>query len=184
MLAKLGAVDFDPASQEVRLDRYPFPAKRDITLRAQDICEIIDWVPPAIVTTQRDLLFFSREHWDTAQAFAKQANIAISNRRDYWSMILDPFLDTVLSDDYYARTDAALREAGISKTMVDEIRIRLEAPMLRLTAITWEWQHYGLYDALTASQPLNPFKQAAWNEFYTIAMKIALGGEVPPDKQL
>jgi len=166
MLAKLGTVGFDPVRREVRFARYPFPAKRDIILRTQDICEIIDWYPPAIMTTQRDLLFFSREHWDTAQAFARHTGITISDRRDYWSMILDPFLDTEFDDAHYARTDKALRQAGISKAIVDE--------MLRLTALTWEWQHYGLYDALAASRPLSPLKQAAWLDFYTSAIEIAL----------
>lgn len=178
MFAKLGTISFDPARREVHLARYPFPAKRDITLRAQDICEIIDWYPPAIMTTQRDLLFFSREHWDTAQTFARQTGITLSDRRDYWSMILDPFLDTQFDDAHYARTDKALRQAGISTAIVDEIRTRLETPMLRLTGLTWEWQHYGLYDALAACQPLNPLKRAAWLDFYTSAIEIALKTEI------
>ncbi len=174
MFSKLGKVSFNVACQSIHFTGYPFPSIRDITLEHGDICEIVDWYPPAILTHQNEFLIFSREHWDVAVAFANQTSIATSQRQDIWSLILDPFLDTVLSDDHYQHTDAILRQAGLTKQAVGELRQRLDAPMMRLTALTWEWGGYSLYDALNAFKPLNPMKQAEWRRFYAEAMTIAL----------
>jgi len=146
-------------------------------LERDDIVEIIDWLPPAIVTTSGELLLVSRTELDALKAFCARYDVPFNQRYDVWSDLLDPFLDTEFSDDMKTATRLRLKERGrLTDCEIDRIRNAVERKMLRRTALTWEWQQYGLADVLIAMRPKLWIGRSKWAAFYAEAMEIGLRG--------
>ncbi len=171
--------DIDAMRGRIILPRYLFPASEMRVLECGDMAEIVDWSPPAILTRQGEFLFIPAEQQDALQAFAREQSIPVTRRYDVWSDLLDPFLDTEFSEEATMATQVRLRERGqLTDTEIAGIRKTVGTRMLALTAQTWEWQSYGLYDALTAMKPWTSLRRNRWLEFYAGAMEIARRGGV------
>ncbi len=166
----------------VTLPRYPFPARKTRVLERGDISEIIDWYPPAIVTKGGEVLLASRTELESLKTFCREHGIPFTRRYDVWADLLDPFLDTELSSEDQAANRKRLKERGsLTDAEIDAIRAKVDKRMMWMTVATWEWQHYGLYDVLSAMKPKFFSGRASWRSFYAQAMKIALRSETFPD---
>ncbi len=175
------SVLIDTERGRVTLPRYSFPARKTRVLERGEITEIIDWYPPAIVTTGREVLLASRMELEGLKAFCGEHGIPFTRRYDVWADLLDPFLDTELSTEDQAANRQRLKERGsLTDTEIDAIRAKVDKRMMWMTAATWEWQHYGLYDVLSAMKPKLFFGRASWRAFYAQAMEIALRSETFP----
>jgi len=162
----------------VTLPRYPFPARKTRVIQRDDITEVIDWFPPAIVTTNRELLLASRAELENLQAFCREHDIPFTQRYDVWGDLLDPFLDSEFSSEDQAANRKRLRDRGLLTDLeIDDIRGQVERKMLRLTGLTWEWQHYGLSDVLTVMKPRTWIGRKKWAAFYAEAIEVSLRGE-------
>lgn len=84
------------------------------------------------------------------RTFCEVNNIPMTERFDAWSSLSDPFLDTEFSEEANQRTNQNLRDSGFTDKEITSIRDKIEKPMLYLTAVTWEWTHYGLDDVRKA----------------------------------
>lgn len=169
-------VETDMRQGSLTLPGYPFPRRATRRLERADIVEVIDWFPLAVLTRAGEFLFVSREQLDNLKAFCAATGIPFTNRFDVWGCLLDPFLDTEFSEEFQRATDTRIEECGLSREEIVAIRAEVESPMLRHTARTWEWQHYGLYDVLYAVKPVLPAGRAKWRAFYGRAMEIARMG--------
>lgn len=166
--------EIDTERGRITLPGYRYPARKTRVLERTDIVEIVDWFPPAILTTSGEFLFVPRGKLDDVQAYCAAHDVPFTKRYDVWGDLLDPFLDTEFSDQAQQATRQRLRErGGLSDREIDELRARVEAPMLSFTAVTWEWQFYGLFDVLTAMKPRMFLGRKKWMTFYDEAMEIA-----------
>lgn len=182
MFERFPEADFNSKSDHLIIRGYPFPERSTRTIAAQECEEIVDWFPFAIFLKNGDIVFVPRPQAEAVTAFANAHNITITRRVDLWSLLLDPFLDTEFDKDWYERTDEILLEHGLTADYTTSMRDRVRKPMLRLTALTWEWQYYGLYDVLTATAPIFRKSSRRWQNFYTEALEIARLGEIIEDK--
>ena len=144
-------------------------------MERSDIVEIVDWFPPVIVSTAGEALLISRTELDGLKALCAQHNIPFTKRYDVWSDLLDPFLDTEFSPEDQDANRQRLNERGhLTDVEIDAIRAEVEKKMLRLTGLTWEWQHYGLADVLSAMKPKTWIGRQKWTAFYAQAMEISV----------
>lgn len=152
---------------------YPFArAARPSRIPAESLTEIcVGWAPPAVRTREGEFLFIEAPHAAQLAAFGERNGVPFVRREDVWSLILEPFLDTEFGADARERTLARLGACGVPRDEVASIRERVEWRMLALTAVTWEWVYYGLYDVLTVMRS---------TDFYAYAMRIADRGPVRP----
>jgi len=169
-------VQLDIKRGRIILPRYSYPASGARLFERPDIVEIIDWFPLTLLTTAGEFILIDREKRDAVMAFCAANEIPFTSRYDIWGDLLEPFLDTEHSEEWQARTRAAIRRAGLSDAEIDAIRARVEHPMLSLTAVTWEWTHYSLSDVLTAMKPGLIGTRRNWDEFYAEAMRITRRG--------
>lgn len=153
--------------------RLPHALIRDVDVSA---------APPEIRTLQGETLFVSAEQREEFQAAMRAAGIAEVRRYDVWADLLEPYLDTEFTLQEQRETLARLNECGCVETEVNQIRRRVERPMLTYNFALWEWVHLGLFDVLLAMRPR--LTLAAWidprvkrfERFYRDAMFIAEHG--------
>lgn len=138
--------------------------------------------PPMVLTRDGEFLPVSAAHKDALIAFAQRHGLPLVEREDVWEALLDPFLDTEHGPEWEAANLALLARSGLEADAVSRLRARLEPRMLAWTARTWEWQYYGLFDALDA------MGQLAWppsfRAFYWEAMALARRGRRVPGPRL
>ena len=129
------------------------------------------------MTTGSELLLVSRTHLDALQKICQRHDIPLVQRYDVWSDLLDPFLDTEFSLDSQKANIQRLKEHGsLTDDEIIDLRKKVEGKMVRHTALTWEWQHYGLADLLAVMKPKLGFGRERWAEFYGEVMEISLRG--------
>jgi hypothetical protein len=128
-----------------------FQRARERVVPASTLTEVCcGWWPPTVRTREGEYLFVPATQMRQLADFAEANGVAFVDREDLWTWVLEPFLDTEFSDDDTERVVALLERGGLPRDELRRLRARVEGPMLELTAITWEWQHYGLADVLTA----------------------------------
>jgi predicted metal-dependent HD superfamily phosphohydrolase len=110
--------------------------------------------PPEVVLVDGRIGFVHGAQREDLTRFARLHGVPFDQREDVWASITEPFLDTELDAADQERTLARLERVGVSRDEVAAVRGFLRAPMLALTARTWEWVHYGLYDVLLAAPPV------------------------------
>ena len=159
--------------------RYPFMKhNRGRTIPAEEISEVVvGFVPPCFRTVDGEYLFVRASDLEALVDFSEDHDIPFKQRVDIWSMILDPFLDTALDEDYLANTAAVLEENGVSDTEIEEMRKTVGTRMRLLTYRTYEWGYYGLFDVLEQMSALTFTTGWAFDRFYDHAMALADRGK-------
>lgn len=164
------------------LKSYPLPRGRRSPRvpheALQEVC--VDWIPPTVRTREGEYLFIEATQARELADFADRHGVPFVRRTDVWSLILEEFLDTEFSPQVQEGTLRLLEENGVSRAEVQAIRERVGKRMLVLTAITWEWTHYGLYDVLIAMRPRLFGSRRAFEQFTQEAMRLADRGHVQP----
>lgn len=175
MFVDLSTVKF--TSDTLEFNDYPFEpsiAFRKKKFTPSEI-ESVDFSshPPA-VKIGNELLFVSSSLKGDLMTFVKQNNIKIIERPDIWSWILEPFLDTIFSDENNQFLSLKLSQHGFSEAFIFSLREEIEIQMLRYNFDTmlWEWIHLGLKDVLCAMRV--KYDKTKFKEFYSKAMEIAL----------
>lgn len=142
----------------------------------------VDWgtSPPEIRTTLGETLFVPRGQQAELEQFCHRNGIARTNRRDIWSDLLEPFLDTWFDPEDELATENRLHEAGLRAEEIADIRLRL-TPLMRaynFDSMLWEWVDLSLFDLLNAASgalvpPELPATLGDPGVFYAWAMEIA-----------
>lgn len=170
---------FEPGA--LVLQAYPFPrGERPSRIPAESLSAVcVGWFPPAVRTHEGEYLFVSAAQARELADFASQHGIPFQRRADVWSFILEEFLDTEFSPESQEGTLRYLESQGITREETRAMRERVGARMLSLTAMTWEWAHYGLYDVLDVMRPF-PLFPGGFARFYEEAMRLADRGGTEP----
>jgi hypothetical protein len=180
MVATRWHTRFEPGA--LVLEGYPFPrGDRPARLPAEALGEVCaGWFPPAVRTREGEYLFVSAEQAGELADFASQHGIPFVRRNDVWSFILEEFLDTEFPPELQEGTLRFLESNGVSRAETQAMRELVGPRMLALTAVTWEWQHYGLYDVLDVMRPFTFTTGWSFSRFYEEAMRLADRGGVRP----
>jgi hypothetical protein len=172
----VGAMEVVVEGDALVLVDYPFPGPSRLPARAiSEVC--VGWAPPALRTIEGEFVFVPAPRVRLLADFATRHGIPFVRREDVWALVLEVFLDTEFGPENDARTLRRLGELGIDREEVERIRGRVRAPMMALTAWTWEWVHYGLFDVLEVMRPFDP-------EFYRHAMALADRGATTPSSAI
>ncbi len=151
---------------------YPFPRSSRVPASAiTQVC--VGWAPPALRTIEGEFVFVAAPTVRVLAEFAMRHRIPFVRREDVWALVLEVFLDTEFGPENDARTLRRLGELGIDREEVERVRRRVRGSMVALTAWTWEWIHYGLFDVLEVMRPFDP-------QFYRYAMGLADRGATTP----
>jgi hypothetical protein len=160
-------------SDALVLHGYPFkPAVRRIeSAGVREIC--VGWAPPTLLLSTGEFVFVSAEFAAALGEWAVEQQVPFVSRFDVWSRILEPFLDTEHSPEEQARTMTVLEKNGVASEEVERMRKLVGERMLMLTFATWEWVHYGLYDALKVMRPFCILTGWTFAAFQRHAMDLA-----------
>ena len=106
--------------------------------------------PPEVVLHDGRVGFVSASRRRDLELFGRLNHVPVVDRADVWSWIAEEFLDTEFDEATKEGTLDALAANGVPRVEAAVIRRFIRIPMLALTAITWEWMHYGMWDVLQA----------------------------------
>lgn len=173
-------VRFEPKA--LTLEGYPFErGDRSPRLEAKQLVDVsVGWFPPAVLTKEGEFIFVPATRANELRAFATENGIPFVWRADIWSMLLEPFLDTELSPQDSERLYQQLEKHEVPRKEADQVREALKYRMLMLTAVTWEWAHYGMFDALSQMKGFPFLSGWTFARFYDYAMSLAGRGSVQP----
>ncbi|KAA2261634.1 hypothetical protein F0L68_16295 [Solihabitans fulvus] len=114
-----------------------------------------DWIalPLEVVTTSGETLFVPSRQRVALQRFCRHNDVPHRQRPDVWGDLLEPFLDTSFTVEHEIDTETRLREAGLRRDEVADIRGRLTPLMnaYNFDSMLWEWCYLGLFDLLRAA---------------------------------
>jgi hypothetical protein len=180
MLATRWRTRFEPGA--LVLEGYPFPrGGRPARIPAESLGEVcVGWLPPAVRTREGEYLFVPAEQAEELADFASRHGIPFVRREDVWSFILEEFLDTEFSPELQEGTLRVLESTGVSRAETQAMRALVGKRMLARTWASWEWQHYGLYDVLSAMRPFTFTTGWSFSRFYAESMRLAERGGVQP----
>jgi hypothetical protein len=150
------SMDVTFADDFIRFPHYDFRGASvhpDGTLTAAQI-RGVNWklAPPEIRTERGETLFVPADQRPELEQFCQRNGIAFDRRLDVWGNLLEPFLDTEISDETADATDERLRRAGFEPGEIAEIRLRI-APLMKaynIDSMLGDWANLGLYDLLRA----------------------------------
>ncbi len=130
------------------------------------------WPPEA--RTAGEVLFVPAGRRAALEQAAAGHGIPVVARLDVWALLLEPFLDTELSDAEQRRTAELLAGAGIGPELRERLRATVGPAMIayNFDSMLWEWVHLGLLDALCALRGRSADEDFA--RFYREAMALAL----------
>lgn len=174
---------FEPGA--LTLVDYPFPrGERPSRLASAEIGEVcVGWFPPTVRTREGEYLFIPAEQARELADFASQHGIPFVRRDDLWSFILEEFLDTEFPPESQEATLRYLERNGVSRAETRAMRKLVGKRMLARTALSWEWQHYGLYDVLDAMRPFTFTTGWSFARFYDESMRLADRGSTRPETE-
>jgi hypothetical protein len=177
---KFDWVRFEPKA--LVLEGYPFDrGARSARIEAKQLVDVsVGWFPPAVLTKEGEFVFVPAPKANELRAFATENGVPFVSRLDIWSLLLDPFLDTELTAQQHENIYQLLEKHEVPRKETDQVREALKFRMLMLTAITWEWQHYGMFDALSQMKGFPFLSGWTFARFYDYAMSLAGRGSVKP----
>ena len=130
---------------------YKF-ARGAITLHSELVGYALTTTPPSLWRrSPQEVLFVPAGQKDELVAWCTASGVPLIEPEDVWELLLEPFLDTVHSEEWQLRTRAQLRECGFSDEEVEAIRARYRERVLRYNAILWDWVYLGQLDLLEAT---------------------------------
>jgi hypothetical protein len=163
--------------QSITIDKYPFSPSIAYGGKTFHIAEMdgicVDGHPP-FLQIKNELIFISAEYKELLANFGEIKGLPIIPLTYIWNSILDPFLDTEFTEEYYIRISQLLNSYGLSDIHVQMIRKEVKDQMMKYNFDTmlWNWTDFGVFDVLCAMQPKCSPKE--FEEFYREAMRIAL----------
>ncbi len=164
------------------LDDYPLPrGQRAPRVPAKELVEVeVGWFPPAVLTKEGEFLFVAAPQAQALHDFAQRHRIPFVRRLDVWSLLLEPFLDTGQAPEASERTLKVLEENEVPRKEAAQVREALKFRMLMLAAVTWEWVHFGMFDALSQMKGFPFLEGWSFDRFYEYAMSLGGRGQTSP----
>ncbi|TAG05089.1 MAG: hypothetical protein EAZ44_03985 [Cytophagia bacterium] len=104
--------------------------------------------PISIVINHNEIIFIEDKYHKDFLDFVKRNDLKVENRFDIWSAINEVFLDTEFTPQHYERTLQSLKENGIQREKVMEIREKIKDLMTGWRSISWSFNYLGQYDLL------------------------------------
>jgi len=180
-------IEYQIKDHSIEYITYPFKcsvAYKHKVIDANSINEIAkNFHPPAILVNNNEFIFINIDDKNDLISFCSRNAIPVYSRCDVWSLILDHFLDTELSEENKERGYLQLSKCGISRQECNKIRQENEKLMFayNYTSGLWEWIYLGLFDILCAnvgylSGPKHCLSDIEFKNLYCRAMDIALRG--------
>lgn len=173
LFSGIGASDIN--EKDIWVYNYPFepslvyPEKR---IDAKEIISISTEFGMARVILKEDIIFISAEKKEALTSFANHNNIPLSPYSWNWDWILEPYLDTELTQENKEQIESRLLENGFSKTEIETIRKEVGKQMFHynFSTMLWEWCSLSLPDVLSAMNAL--YTKEKFREFYKKALEI------------
>ncbi len=164
---------------EVSISNYPFepsvayPKKTFSYNEIQSVC--VEYGECKIFVGD-DIVFMSAEHKENLRKFAERHNIIQSKYSWNWDWILEPYLDTDLSDEGDKQILERLAERGFEPAEVFKIREEVGKQMHKYNFDTmlWEWTSLSLLDVLSAMRV--KYDKHSFKDFYNRAISIEKTG--------
>lgn len=128
--------------------------------------------PISIVINHNEIIFIENKYHKDFLDFVKKNDLKIENRFDVWAGINEVFLETELTPQHYEKTFQNLKENGIEKEKVIEIREKIKDLMVGWRSISWSFNYLGQYDLLLNKK--QSFLLLFPRDFYWWTMDIAL----------
>lgn len=160
---------------EIKVMKYPFKpslAYPERMFSASEINAISTTFGICKVYIENDIIFISAEKKEELTEFAQRNNIELREHSWNWDWILEPYLDTELTEEGENRIRMALDKVGIDQMETDTIRKEVGKQMYKYNFDTmlWEWCSLGLYDVLSAMRV--KYNETAFKTFYQRAIEI------------
>jgi len=161
--------------KEIHISNYPFepslvyPSK---TIKASEIRAMsIDFGICKLYLAD-DIVFVSAEKKEALAKFAERNSVELTEHSWNWDWILEPYLDTELTEEGAQRVLERLYESGFEKQEVDTIRAEVGKQMYKYNFDTmlWDWCSLGLSDVLSAMRA--KYNKEDFRDFYKRAMDI------------
>lgn len=175
MLIRLGECKF--YKDYIHIFNYPFKPSvvyGRCKFMANEIVNIdTDGTPPTL-RIGNELIFISATEKESLMRFASENTIPVVSRKDIWSWILEPFLDTEYTQDTHERLNKLLMDRGLCEKVVAVIRHKVKIQMLKYNFDTmlWDWVHLGADDVLRAMR--TACTEDEFEDFYKKVMHLAL----------
>lgn len=140
----------------IEIGGYPFPPASVYPGGVVPITEIAEIdstsAPPELRLRSGEVLFVTAEQKLLLQAWARKHGVPEAPRTDVWGLLLEPFLDTELSEEVQQRTVTRLLERGFSRSEIERLRGRFGPAMIayNIASGLWDWVHLGAFDLLQA----------------------------------
>lgn len=147
---KMKKVIFHENSLEILQYEFQSSTIRDKPLiNVTQISEVnLNTNPISIVINHNEIIFIEDKYNKDFLDFVKRNDLKVENRFDIWSAINEVFLDTEFTPQHYERTLKSLKENGIQKEKVIEIREKIKDLMTGWRSISWSFNYLGQYDLL------------------------------------
>lgn len=164
---------------------YPFQPSsiyQNNTIKAENIVDIDFESYPPTIHIKDELIFTGHDSKEKLKFFAKTNNVKEVKREDIWSWILEPFLDTEVTEEQNIYVSKKLSEYGFDKEFVRDLRKEVEIQMLKYNFDTmlWEWVNLNAMDVLKAMR--TKYDEENYKLFYQKVMKIALTEKVSKEQ--
>lgn len=161
----------------IKISEYPFEPSSvfpNKEIKVDDI-KSISWDSfPPLLRIDNEVIFISREHSDILKQFADRNRIEIFEPTGNWDWLLEPYIDTEYTDETDRKLTSLLKNNGILKKEIDEIRSEVREQMFKYNFDTmlWDWCNLGLSDVLGAMRL--KYNKQQFTSFYNKAMEIEL----------
>ncbi|MBW1294746.1 hypothetical protein [Aquimarina litoralis] len=157
------------------ISKYPFEPSSVYPERQIDAKEIISICIEfgmARIILKDDIVFISAEKKEALTSFANRNNIPLSPYSWNWDWILEPYLDTELTEENKQQIESRLLENGFSKTEIETIRKEVGKQMFHynFSTMLWEWCSLSLPDVLSTMKAL--YTKEKFRDFYRRALEI------------
>lgn len=146
-------VVFEPSA--IRFQDYPYPPATCYPDKSVAVTEVLDVsfdFPIRLRVKPCDVLFVTREQKQEMVEFCTRHAVAVINRYEPWSLVLDPFLDTSFDKEDQERTIGILEFNGVTRQQCEQWRKQFKRVMLsyNFNSMLWEWVSLGATDLLDA----------------------------------
>jgi hypothetical protein len=143
--------------------------------------------PPEVRTPRGEVLFVPASQREELTTWVRHTGLFVVRRVDVWGLLLEPFLDTELSEADQLRVARVLGDCGVSPDEAERIRSSVRRAMVayNFDSGLWDWCGLGLFDVLSAlsgelSGARHRLPDEEFRHFYWSAMEIAGRGKPLP----
>lgn len=173
LLCGIGTSEIRESS--IVITNYPFEpsiAYPEKLIGAAEINSICVDFGPAKIKIGDDIIFVTAESKEELKKFAERNKIKLSKPSWNWDWILEPYLDTELTEETKNNSTKRLSDNGIDPNEVAILRAEVGSQMYtyNFDTMLWDWASLGLCDVLSAMRV--KYNKEKFREFYRKAMEI------------